>query len=649
MIWLNEFGVFLATIGVLFIPGGIVAWALGLRSFTAVAAAFPFSMVALAVAALANVVVEFPWGVVPLLVSTAFLVGCAFAYRGIVARVRGDQRLWRQARIRMPYAWAPYAAVGAALALITVRLIWVFGDPTAISQTFDNIYHLNAVRHIIDTGQAAPTRQLIPGFYPSAWHSAVALVVQTTGTSIPIAVNVTSIALGAIAWPMGCVFLVRQIFGHRPPVLMAAGLLAAGVAAFPLLMLDFGVLYPNVLAIALLPFALGALLAVARLGAFALPSATAWALLLPWVVAVALAHPSTLMAFFAMGFWPAVAGGAAYFERRLTEAAPRGRLVAAGALWVVGSAAVTLLFIKARPTSGQAFWQPFTTPGEAILDVLTNSEMGAPMAIAASALMLCGVVAIVAWRRRHLWLVAAYATMSFVYIVGVSFPSSPFRYLLTGTWYSDMMRVTALMPVLVVPLAAFGFGALVALASRLLPAERSRRRRGAAIITTLGLLTVLVATQAGASLAAVTASARSAYSLREAAPLLSTDETALLMRLGDHVPADAVIVGSPWTGTSLSYALAERRALVPHIYQETDDDMATLLDRLRDADEDSDVCEALERTDVEYVLDFGSLEVHGAEHPYPGLARLEESGVVELVDSEGEARLYRITACGLGE
>ena len=67
---------------------------------------------------------------------------------------------------------------------------------------------------------------------------------------------------------------------------------------------------------------------------------------------------------------------------------------------------------------------------------------------------------------------------------------------------------------------------------------------------------------------------------------------------------------------------------------------------LRNALTDPDICPALEEEQVEYVLDFGEQEIHGGAHPYPGLEDLESSGAVELVDSEGDAKLYRITACG---
>jgi hypothetical protein len=47
------------------------------------------------------------------------------------------------------------------------------------------------------------------------------------------------------------------------------------------------------------------------------------------------------------------------------------------------------------------------------------------------------------------------------------------------------------------------------------------------------------------------------------------------------------------------------------------------------------------------VLDFGDEEVHGGDHPYPGLENLATSDAVELVEAVGSAKLYRVTACGL--
>lgn len=69
---------------------------------------------------------------------------------------------------------------------------------------------------------------------------------------------------------------------------------------------------------------------------------------------------------------------------------------------------------------------------------------------------------------------------------------------------------------------------------------------------------------------------------------------------------------------------------------------------LRDASTDPEVCDGIREVNVRFVLDFGSQEVHGGYHPYPGLEGLAASDAVEVVESVGSTRLYRVTACGFG-
>lgn len=80
------------------------------------------------------------------------------------------------------------------------------------------------------------------------------------------------------------------------------------------------------------------------------------------------------------------------------------------------------------------------------------------------------------------------------------------------------------------------------------------------------------------------------------------------------MPADAVIAGSPWTGTSVAYALTGRHVLMPHIQMVISDDLEAVNDDLRDATPGSPVCSSIADLGVQYVLDFGSREVHGATH-----------------------------------
>lgn len=638
MNWLTDWGAFAGTALVIFVPGALAALVLGMRGFGALAAAAPLSLAVIGTASLVDAVVPFRWGALAWALSAALFIALAAVVRLLQRRWNGP---WReQAPSRSWQTWLPFVAVAVAVAVAVPRILYVLGDPQNISQTFDNVYHINAVRYILDNGHISPTRQLLPGFYPALWHATTATVVQVSGAAIPGAINAVSVVLAAVVWPIACVYLVRQIVGSNTAALLVAGAMSVGLGSFPLLMLDFGVLYPNVLSIALLPSVLAALVAVTGLGDGERPPLlTRWVLLFAYIAIVALAHPSTLMAFFAIGIWPAAYAGVRWFRTARERDIPRRGVVWAALAWIGGLAVASVMLLVLRPTSAQAFWGPSRTLSQAVIEVVTNGTVGRSWEWAVSILVIVGIVAILGWQRRRWWLVAGWATIAVLYIVCATVPHGMLRYGLTGTWYSDLFRIAALLPAVVIPLAAVGLAAVVGL----LPHPRWRVVAGAA-----GAAVVLVATQFGPAMKSETAYAHWIYQIGPDSPLLNTSERALIMRLPREVPRADTIVGSPWTGTSLSYALADRKALVPHIYQVMSPDMTTIATRLNQADSDPAVCAALRRTGTRWVLDFGAREVQNGDHAFPGLEGIATSGVVRLVDSEGpDAKLYRITACGL--
>jgi hypothetical protein len=114
------------------------------------------------------------------------------------------------------------------------------------------------------------------------------------------------------------------------------------------------------------------------------------------------------------------------------------------------------------------------------------------------------------------------------------------------------------------------------------------------------------------------------------------------------VPQDAVIIGNPWNGSSLAYAIADRRTLQLHILGATSKDLELIYARLNQAASDPEVCAAVSRVGARYVLDFGHREVNDGEGrsiSFDGLDDLAARGVAEPVDAQGSATLYKITAC----
>ncbi|TPW70690.1 DUF6541 family protein [Schumannella sp. 10F1B-5-1] len=627
----------LAALLVIFLPGALIGVAACIRPVHVLGLAPVLSVSAITLAALADQLVPLPWTPANPLLAAIVIAAVTWTGRRVWER-RWPRTAVASRSIRLLTA----GIVGAVVAgvLIGGRLLVAFGAPDNISQTFDNVYHLNAVEWILQTGIASPFQQLIPGFYPDAWHALTATVASLSGSDVPTAVNAVALVIAAIVWPLSNMVLVRALTSSVWGVLFAA-VASAGLAAFPLALLDFGVLYPNALSLSLVPAVFALAIRAAGLSRDqSLERASAWWIFLVALPGLALAHPSAVMALIAMSTAPGLTWFARVIRSQRRSGVSSFRRVATVIVWAGVLAGAAVLLIKARPTYEQAFWGPIMSVPQALWEGVTNSAMSKPVPFAVTIAMLLGVMAAFALRRGR-WLVVSWGVMVTLWVVCASLPRGSLRYWLTGTWYSDNQRLAALLPLVAVPLAAWGASWLVGVVATRVRMTHSIRR----LIPVAGLLILVVASQATPPLQVATASAQSTYRLSSASVLVSSDERELLERLDKTVPKGDVIVGSPWTGAALSFAIGGRSALIPHIYWGWTKDDETILLRLDEADTDPSVCRALSRTKTRWVLDFGKKEVHGDRHDYPGLDDLSRSDVVTLADSVGDARLYRITAC----
>ncbi|CEA08643.1 hypothetical protein BN1051_02000 [Arthrobacter saudimassiliensis] len=541
------------------------------------------------------------------------------------------------------------------------RIVFFMGEPAAISQTFDNIFHLNAVRYVLDTGSASSLtlgEMNGGGFYPAGWHGLVSGVVLLTGAEIPIATNMVAIAVAALVWPLGCVFLTRQIVGDRILPMLAAGVLSAAFGAFPILMLDFGVLYPNVLSISLLPIVLGALLPAVGLSGQSVsgqPVVWRWLVVLAAVPGLALAHPSTLMALLAL--MVPVAVRAWWRQASRIRWAERGTVmtgVLSTIVLIMGLLVLAVLWYYVRPVKEDAFWGPIESPGQAVGEVITGTQMGRPFSWSLFVLIVVGIGVLVA--GRCWWLVGMFGVLGFLYVAVAGFPMGDTRWFFVGIWYNDPTRLAALIPVIAVPLTAVAATFLVqrlwilvgrkTVADLYTESSRIQRPTLAAFAGAVLMVVVLTAfTQQAPNIRYAAANAVASYQVGPDSALLNQDEMELLSRLDEKLPEDAVVVGNPWNGSGLAYALSDRESVFTHTFYEVPESAHILADRLNQAGEDPEVCAAVEELGVDYVLDFGHREVHGGDHGFDGLDDLQENGVGRVIDVVGDAKVYEITAC----
>ncbi|QCB96949.1 hypothetical protein E5206_08430 [Arthrobacter sp. PAMC25564] len=603
------------------------------------------------------------FGLVPVTVVSVLAAAAGF-FAARFRRVRSGSAAPDGIRWRTRSGLAPFAAFGIAAALLAASAVRVIGTPQSFSQTYDAVFHLNSVKFALDTGQASSLTigaMTGGGFYPAGWNAVASLVASTTGADVPTAVSITSIILAAIFWPLGCLLLVRWVVGPGVAATIAAGIACASLGAFPILMMDFGVLYPNLLAISILPgcIALAASLAGLTPGQQRRDVGTVLALLLG-LAGLVVAHPTTFMAWLT---WTLPM--AAFLVWRTFPELWRKRRNdrAAVARYLAGVSACGLAFVGLwvflRPPEEASFWGPYHTVPQSFGEALTFSPMNLPPAWLVAPLALLGLWVCCRRPARYAWVAAVFVIFTALFVVVAGFPISPIRNFLTGVWYNDSYRIAALLPLVGVLLAAIGVDwagdALAGIrergAARKTVVEGQARWRSPIRATCRaagGIVLVLAAAALGqqGGLGKEVHEAASRYTLDGDSALVSPDELAVIHRLKQTVPPDAVLIDNPYTGAALSYALGDRKSAQLHILSSVSPGVEKIYESAGAVSTDPGVCEAVRAEHAYYILDFGSKEVHGGHHTPAGLTHLDQNPGLQLVDSQGDAKLYKITACG---
>lgn len=636
--WLVQVPVLLLALIVVFGSGVLALASVGLRGLALCAAAPLFAVAATALIALVYGAVgiswsPWTWGIGSLvLVAVAWGIGRLLGSR--LPRVASSQRRWV-----LPVALLIGLLIGAW------RLSSYISDPAGISQTNDAVFHMNAVRYILETSDASSlhVNAVVGGhsFYPAAWHGVVSLIVMITGTSIPVAANIFTLVIGAVIWPLGIAWLTRAVTGSNV-VAGYAAVLSSALQTFPLLMFQWGVLFPNALSIALVPAAVALVVSLPRWS----HGSTSWRggvrnalLVLVAAGALLLSQPAAFLPWAAMSvlwltFW------------LIKSADQLGRLrtiILIIASWLALAAAWIYL---AQATTG-SHWPPFRGNAEVFLDVLFNGQVLIPFAFGMSVLMIVGL-AVAVRQRRLRWFALAWLGISALYLVVAAIGAPLIRNNILGAWYADPYRIAALAPLVVVPLAAIGADWLVqAIARR---THTSPDRAGTHIIALVGVTAfmIIVVVLRPVAMPAViegTFDRESRY-VAAADAYLDPDERTMLESLNELVEPDARVLGNPSTGTGFGYFLSGVD-VYPRTWSKPKSDVWDVLAAdLRDAATDPAVCEALAAYgDPEYVLDFGLGEEGPGRYVMPGMTDFRGQDGFELIAAEGAVSLWRITAC----
>lgn len=638
-------------------PGMVVTAALRLPIWSMILAAPAVSVSLIGTSAVVGGLLGVSFGPGVVIAWTLALTIVALVMPALMTR-RGVG--WARTRsFPWPYTYSHSALAGGASligAFVGAGVLgWqataVIGTPDSISQSYDAIFHLNAIRYIGDTGNGSTLtlgRMTSPdswlAVYPAAWHDFVYLIASMVDVSIPAATNAATLGVMAIVWPFSAALFALALQGQSVVSLVSAGTLSACFTGFPTLMLKWGILYPNFLAFALVPAALAAVTFVVHPSRERTRSARLHGAFLALLVTagLGLSHLNGLvtLAVLALGL---------AFDMLLRAT----RSVRSGGHWrrdaVVGaSTLVGALVVWRVLNTGANAWGPTTTAPRAVGEWVSNSVMGYPGGWAVSALVLVGAYRCIS-RPLDRWLAISWGLTGLLWVVAAGRERDGLSSLLIGSWYADPHRLGSMTVLMSLPLAVHGVALLAdGSGSPTLGQPSFRMTTQAWTLAAVILSTTIYLGTQSESMGAAIAGTNREFRILSDSLLITEDEKAVLDRVPELVPPDARIVVDPWEGSALVFALADRAPTQLHSLSEVPTELRPVLEGLKNAESDPRVCAALEDANAWFYLGFDDTLDIGADFRamYTGLDGVEQRpDVVRPLFTSGDVGLYQIVGC----
>ena len=664
MSWLATIPLLLFAVMLAFGPGYAMGWALRVPARLRVFYAPLLTFALVTVSAIVLGKTGIPWSLISFVLVAAVLVAAAAGLMWLVGRRWPALVSASWPGNDVPVAWPVVGAVLGGFLVLHMTEDMVYG-PEAFSQSLDNSFHMNAIRWIQEHGDAssltlgavAATNQE-PTFYPAGWHDFVSLIYSTTGTSIATATIVTVLLAAGILWPCSLVALSLSIPKLRRLQALAIPALTCGFAAFPGLLLRWGVLFPNLLGYALLPSFVALMVYLVQImvrreypASLSLGLST-----LVGLAGLALVHPNAVVSAAAFAV-PLLLAGVAQVLRS-HELNTRQKWVGSILLLAVLAGCVGAWRVLRPAEFASNTWSPILTEGEALYQFLflgleNANQLGDKFnpSYLAGFLALWGVGYLL-YKRRNLWLIASWALIGYLWIVSASVPRGEFRLLMVAPWYTDHFRLAALVVFPSAILAGIGLGGFVEGLLTWVARRAPRPARLKVATIGMGVAMILVLVVAGLSsrvpsVQETTLAVSREYRLTPTSVVLNQDEMNVINEIPKIVPKDDMIVNNPWDGSAYIYALADRHLTGYHFEFETSPKYSAIMHNLKDARTNPEVCRQVNEykahwyVHLENQLNFGP----DAQKNYDDLVAAIGTDVLTPVYSSGPMTLYRISAC----
>jgi len=541
------------------------------------------------------------------------------------------------------------AALGVGLVLLPVSV-----TPEAFPQHPDTIFHLGVSQWMVEHHDASflhaeDFRRLSgPGGYQAAFHAMVATIAQISGASVVVSTSSFVLVIAGVAWPLGCVFLARTLFGPNLAVTLSAGVLSVAFSAYPFMLMGYGVVWPNLFAQTLLPGALALLAVVMSAAHRQSPPLTsklrALLLLFATLPGLAVAHPNALLTFLMFGFLMAagIIVSKAWDLRRsrplLATSWIAGLVMAIGLVYVVSTVIPTKgggMRFSVRPG-------PELPIGKALQDTLLFAQPGAPALWVLAALVAVGAGIVLVRGRHRRWLVAAVIITSALFFLNVAV-DNPTTRMFTWPWNNTAPRLAAIVVLPAVLLATVGLASGARYLQALLGLQTRVRLPPWTPAVVVPLLFVMAT---GGAYVEIHRTVLNPYFHPDPAfSLVTRAELQALQTLARHIPPTAVVAENPWNGGSYMYVVSGRLMLFPTVSDRAGGDRTLLATSLDEVGSSPEVCAAARRENVQFAITGGRSVRSKGGTQYPGVDAVRSSDAFQKVAKEGPYTLYRMVSC----
>lgn len=568
------------------------------------------------------------------------------------------------------------------LALGILIFVKQLNGANSFVQTNDNGFHFSLIKCLASNGTysvlkssaylnvdfVAPVSE--SGFYPAAWHCLAALLTSAFDVTPMLAANALNTLISFVLFPMGMLSLLYELFKDNRRLLCFAPVLILSFQALPWWFLDFGPLFSNLSAYAIVPIFLTAFIKATR----GLVDST---IRIPYIamsvislIDMAFMQPNAvftsgviLVPFCVEQLWVNTFSKSDKKRSRVFRAC----VVAGFLIFVV---VVWAFFLNATFMQGVVSftWSAFLSKRQALVNVLLGAFSSDYAQPALALLVLIGI-AYSLHNKGDRWLIASYFFIVLQYFVCAA-SDGTLKHILAGFWYTDSHRIAASLVFVGVPLACMGAYGAYRVAAKFYCFVMDTHKWNVSRISVLSFAVVLIALIYYPNFMISNQPFATAFGVLEdrfiignsdpAERFLSTEEIDFLCEVSEIVSEDAVILNVPFDGSAYAYPMLGMNVYYRYFGLNNGADSDTSIElrlHVDDWESDPDVAQALDDANVQYVLlldegdnteeteTYRSLS-HGStrEEDFAGLYNISEEhapGFVEVL-RDGDMVLYEI-------